>query len=130
MDVLLQFVTNTLSANMYYYIEKTIIVEDLGYNEVSLCNIYLPRTSGKRIYVLISGGLGNFIWKEKTYTLLRAVYSNGRAYNFEHRQYIPINLKPSHGKVILTLLDENQNEISGEAILHFQNSLEYGLPKL
>ena len=108
---------------MYYFIEKEVVVEDIGFNEVSLCNIYLPKTTGKRIYVLISGGQGNFIWKDKTYTLLRAIFSNGRSYNIENRLYIPINLKPSHGRVILTLLDQNQKEISdGECVLHFKTS--------
>ena len=108
---------------MYYQIEKEIRVEDLSIRAVALCNIYLPKSTGKRIYVLISGGVGNFIWGGKTYTLLRAIYSNGRAYNFENREYIPINLKPSHGKVVITLLDENKTERSGEAVLHFRHNL-------
>ena len=105
---------------MYYYIEKELRVDDLGYKEVALCNIYLPKTTGKRIYALISESVGNFMWGENIYTLLRAIYSNGRAYNFENREYIPINLKTSHGKVTITLLDENKKEISGEGVLHFR----------
>ena len=105
---------------MYYFVEKEILIQDLGFKEVALCNTYLPRSTGKRIYIMISVGYPNFIWKDKTYTLLKSIYSNGRCFNMVNREYIPIDLIPSHGKVVLTLLDENQKEVSGESLLHFR----------